>query len=240
MRPTGGRSHEDLRLCQAGDDHRSGRGGVGAGRRLSGGRHQPARPDEGRRQPARAAWSMSRHLPGLDRYRATCPTAACASARSSATPTSRTIAAFARRFPAVAEALLSGASAQLRNAATVGGNLLQRTRCAISMTSQAPATSASPGRLRRARRREPAARRARLERALHRDASVRFLRAAGRARRRRRDRRQGGRREIPLETLSPSARRHARARERARAGRADRRRAPAGRGGRAFAAHARY
>ena len=38
--------------------------------------------------------------------------------------------AFTRRFPAVAEALLSGASAQLRNAATVGGNLLQRTRCA--------------------------------------------------------------------------------------------------------------
>jgi xanthine dehydrogenase YagS FAD-binding subunit len=36
---------------------------------------------------------------------------------------------FTRRFPAVAEALLSGASAQLRNAATVGGNLLQRTRC---------------------------------------------------------------------------------------------------------------
>ncbi|MDB5392822.1 MAG: oxidoreductase, FAD-binding subunit [Rhodospirillales bacterium] len=34
-----------------------------------------------------------------------------------------------RRFPAVAEAILSGASAQLRNAATVGGNLLQRTRC---------------------------------------------------------------------------------------------------------------
>ena len=29
-----------------------------------------------------------------------------------------------------AEALLSGASPQLRNAATVGGNLLQRTRCA--------------------------------------------------------------------------------------------------------------
>lgn len=36
---------------------------------------------------------------------------------------------FAARFPAVAEALLSGASAQLRNAATVGGNLMQRTRC---------------------------------------------------------------------------------------------------------------
>lgn len=37
---------------------------------------------------------------------------------------------FAKTFPASAEALLSGASAQLRNAATVGGNLMQRTRCA--------------------------------------------------------------------------------------------------------------
>jgi xanthine dehydrogenase YagS FAD-binding subunit len=35
-----------------------------------------------------------------------------------------------RAAPALAEALLSGASPQLRNAATVGGNLLQRTRCA--------------------------------------------------------------------------------------------------------------
>jgi xanthine dehydrogenase YagS FAD-binding subunit len=37
---------------------------------------------------------------------------------------------FAKRFPAIAEALLSGASAQLRNMATAGGNVLQRTRCA--------------------------------------------------------------------------------------------------------------
>jgi xanthine dehydrogenase YagS FAD-binding subunit len=36
---------------------------------------------------------------------------------------------FASAYPAIAEALLSGASGQLRNAATVGGNLLQRTRC---------------------------------------------------------------------------------------------------------------
>src|SRR6266545_7756252 len=36
---------------------------------------------------------------------------------------------FAAAYPAVAEALLSGASPQLRNAATVGGNLMQRTRC---------------------------------------------------------------------------------------------------------------
>ena len=35
-----------------------------------------------------------------------------------------------RGAPGLSEALLSGASPQLRNAATVGGNLLQRTRCA--------------------------------------------------------------------------------------------------------------
>lgn len=33
------------------------------------------------------------------------------------------------RYPVLAEALLAGASPQLRNMATVGGNLLQRTRC---------------------------------------------------------------------------------------------------------------
>ncbi|MDB6068375.1 MAG: molybdopterin dehydrogenase, FAD-binding [Pedosphaera sp.] len=34
-----------------------------------------------------------------------------------------------KRYPFLSEALLSGASAQLRNMATVGGNLMQRTRC---------------------------------------------------------------------------------------------------------------
>jgi len=33
------------------------------------------------------------------------------------------------RYPILSEAILSGASAQLRNMATVGGNLMQRTRC---------------------------------------------------------------------------------------------------------------
>src|SRR5207237_10610590 len=33
------------------------------------------------------------------------------------------------RFPLLAQALLAGASPQLRNMATMGGNLLQRTRC---------------------------------------------------------------------------------------------------------------
>src|SRR5437762_430491 len=34
------------------------------------------------------------------------------------------------RYPLLSEALLSGASGQLRNMASVGGNLMQRTRCA--------------------------------------------------------------------------------------------------------------
>jgi xanthine dehydrogenase YagS FAD-binding subunit len=37
--------------------------------------------------------------------------------------------AIVARYPALAQALASGASPQLRNMATVGGNLLQRTRC---------------------------------------------------------------------------------------------------------------
>ncbi|MGD0720013.1 MAG: xanthine dehydrogenase family protein subunit M [Roseiarcus sp.] len=52
---------------------------------------------------------------------------------------------FARRFPAVAEALLSGASAQLRNAATTGGNLLQRTRCAYFFDVGSPCNKREPG-----------------------------------------------------------------------------------------------
>lgn len=35
----------------------------------------------------------------------------------------------ADRYPLLASALLAGASAQLRNAATIGGNIMQRTRC---------------------------------------------------------------------------------------------------------------
>jgi xanthine dehydrogenase YagS FAD-binding subunit len=52
---------------------------------------------------------------------------------------------FARRFPAIAEALLSGASAQLRNAATVGGNLLQRTRCAYFYDVASACNKREPG-----------------------------------------------------------------------------------------------
>jgi xanthine dehydrogenase YagS FAD-binding subunit len=52
---------------------------------------------------------------------------------------------FARRFPSIAEALLSGASAQLRNAATVGGNLLQRTRCAYFYDTASACNKRKPG-----------------------------------------------------------------------------------------------
>jgi xanthine dehydrogenase YagS FAD-binding subunit len=52
---------------------------------------------------------------------------------------------FRRSFPAVAEALLSGASAQLRNAATVGGNLLQRTRCAYFYDPASACNKRQPG-----------------------------------------------------------------------------------------------
>jgi xanthine dehydrogenase YagS FAD-binding subunit len=54
-------------------------------------------------------------------------------------------AAFVKRFPMVAEALLAGASAQLRNAATVGGNLLQRTRCAYFYDVAGVCNKRTPG-----------------------------------------------------------------------------------------------
>jgi xanthine dehydrogenase YagS FAD-binding subunit len=52
---------------------------------------------------------------------------------------------FAKSYPAVAEALLSGASAQLRNAATVGGNLLQRTRCGYFYDAASACNKREPG-----------------------------------------------------------------------------------------------
>jgi xanthine dehydrogenase YagS FAD-binding subunit len=53
--------------------------------------------------------------------------------------------AFAASYPMIAEALLSGASGQLRNAATVGGNLMQRTRCAYFADPHSPCNKRTPG-----------------------------------------------------------------------------------------------
>ena len=90
-------------------------------------RHQPPRPDEARRRAPRPRWSTStacRSTSVEARRRA-----ACASARWCATATWPTDPRGRDDYPLLAEALLAGASPQLRNMATTGGNLLQRTRC---------------------------------------------------------------------------------------------------------------
>jgi len=50
-----------------------------------------------------------------------------------------------RRFPALSQAVLAGASGQLRNMATVGGNLLQRTRCGYFADLSQPCNKRVPG-----------------------------------------------------------------------------------------------
>ncbi|GAA2433874.1 xanthine dehydrogenase family protein subunit M [Actinomadura vinacea] len=49
------------------------------------------------------------------------------------------------RFPVLAQAVLAGASGQIRNMATVGGNLLQRTRCPYFQDIAKPCNKRSPG-----------------------------------------------------------------------------------------------
>ena len=49
------------------------------------------------------------------------------------------------RYPVLAQALLNGASGQLRNLATVGGNLLQRTRCLYFQDVTKPCNKRRPG-----------------------------------------------------------------------------------------------
>ena len=49
------------------------------------------------------------------------------------------------RFPLVTQAILAGASAQLRNAATNGGNLMQRTRCYYFYDVTMPCNKRQPG-----------------------------------------------------------------------------------------------
>ncbi|HLI65857.1 MAG TPA: FAD binding domain-containing protein [Caulobacteraceae bacterium] len=50
-----------------------------------------------------------------------------------------------RDYPVLAEALLSGASPQLRNKATTAGNLLQRTRCPYFYDAAKPCNKRQPG-----------------------------------------------------------------------------------------------
>jgi xanthine dehydrogenase YagS FAD-binding subunit len=48
-------------------------------------------------------------------------------------------------YPVLSQALLSGASAQLRNMATTGGNLMQRTRCVYFRDTATPCNKREPG-----------------------------------------------------------------------------------------------
>ena len=50
-----------------------------------------------------------------------------------------------QRYPVLAQALLAGASGQLRNLATTGGNLLQRTRCVYFQDVSKPCNKRVPG-----------------------------------------------------------------------------------------------
>jgi xanthine dehydrogenase YagS FAD-binding subunit len=54
-------------------------------------------------------------------------------------------AAVEQRYPVLAEALLSGASPQIRNMASVGGNLMQRTRCYYFRDTASPCNKRQPG-----------------------------------------------------------------------------------------------
>jgi xanthine dehydrogenase YagS FAD-binding subunit len=50
-----------------------------------------------------------------------------------------------QRYPLLASAILAGASAQLRNMASTGGNLLQRTRCCYFYDTATPCNKREPG-----------------------------------------------------------------------------------------------
>ncbi len=49
------------------------------------------------------------------------------------------------RYPLLSQALLAGASGQLRNMATVGGNVMQRTRCQYFRDTATPCNKREPG-----------------------------------------------------------------------------------------------
>jgi xanthine dehydrogenase YagS FAD-binding subunit len=51
----------------------------------------------------------------------------------------------AQRYPLLASAILAGASQQLRNMASTGGNLLQRTRCYYFYDVTTPCNKRQPG-----------------------------------------------------------------------------------------------
>ena len=108
--------------------------------------------------------------------------------RIGAMVTNTDLAADARvreRYPVLSRAVLNGASGQLRNQATTGGNLLQRTRCYYFYDTVDAVQQARPRqRLLGAARLQPHPRHPGRQRRLHRRPSLGHGGRAGRARRR--------------------------------------------------------
>ena len=68
-----------------------------------------------------------------------------ASAPRSRTPRWRIIRLIRQRYPVLSQAILFGASGQIRNMATVGGNIMQRTRCYYFYDEAASCNKRNPG-----------------------------------------------------------------------------------------------
>ena len=111
-------------------------------RKIHRGRHQPDRPDQIR---CRAPDPADRHLAPAaqerrgDRRRRPSDRGDGAEYRSRLPPADRTA------LSAAASAILAGASQQLRNMASTGGNLLQRTRCFYFYDTATPCNKREPG-----------------------------------------------------------------------------------------------
>ena len=71
--------------------------------------------------------------------------AACGSARSCANSDLAYHPLIEQRYPLLGSAILAGASQQLRNMASTGGNLLQRTRCYYFYDTATPCNKREPG-----------------------------------------------------------------------------------------------
>ena len=83
-------------------------------------------------------------LPGLDRIEAT----SGGGLRIGALVSNSDVAyapEIEKRYPLLSRTILSGATPQLRNAATTGGNLLQRTRCYYFYDTATPCNKREPG-----------------------------------------------------------------------------------------------
>jgi xanthine dehydrogenase YagS FAD-binding subunit len=80
-----------------------------------------------------------------------------------------------RDYSVLSQAILQGASAQIRNMATVGGNLLQRTRCIYFRDTAMPCNKREPGSGCPAITGHNRTRHPRRERALHRHESFRHV-----------------------------------------------------------------